>query len=77
MVGHSMASPQVYARAGGLLYLLIIVVALCAELFVQSRLIRWSDSAVFVGLYAVAKPVEVAALVALGAPGSLTALSPP
>jgi hypothetical protein len=39
------ASPQLYARIGGVLYLLIIVAAGFGELFVRNRLIRWGDAA--------------------------------
>lgn len=125
------ASPQVYARIGGLLYLFIIVAAGFGELFVRNRLIRWGDATAtannilasetlfrvglagemltcvcdvalavilyvllrpvssdlallaaffrltFVGVYAVTKLFEVAALVALGGAGNLKALVPP
>lgn len=39
------ASPQHYARIGGLLYLFIIVAAGFGELFARDRLIRWGDAA--------------------------------
>jgi hypothetical protein len=39
------ASPQRYARVGGLLYLFIIVAAGFGELFVRNRLIVWGDAA--------------------------------
>jgi hypothetical protein len=39
------ASPQKYARIGGLLYLFIIVAAGFGELFVRNRLIVWGDAA--------------------------------
>ncbi len=39
------ASPQTYARVGGLLYLFIIVVALFGEVFVRERLIVRGDPA--------------------------------
>lgn len=39
------ASPQEYARIGGLLYLFIIVAAGFGELFVRNRLIVWGDAA--------------------------------
>lgn len=39
------ASPQAYARIGGLLYLFIIVAAGFGELFVRNRLIVWRDAA--------------------------------
>jgi hypothetical protein len=39
------ASPQTYARVGGLLYLFIIVAAGFGELFVRNRLIVWDDAA--------------------------------
>jgi len=39
------ASPQKYARIGGLLYLFIIVAAGFGELFVRGRLIQWGDAA--------------------------------
>jgi hypothetical protein len=39
------ASPQKYARTGGLLYLFIIVAAGFGELFVRNRLIVWGDAA--------------------------------
>ena len=39
------ASPQTYARIGGLLYLFIIVAAGFGELFVRNRLIVWGDAA--------------------------------
>lgn len=38
------ASPQVYARIGGLLYLFIIVAAGFGELVVRNGLIRWGDA---------------------------------
>lgn len=38
------ASPQTYARIGGLLYLFIIVAAGFGELFVRNRLIVWGDA---------------------------------
>jgi hypothetical protein len=38
-------SPQVYARAGGFLYLIVIVVGLFAEAFVRSRLVVGHDAA--------------------------------
>jgi hypothetical protein len=40
------ASPQTYARIGGLLYVFIIVGASFGELFVRNRLIVWGDPAV-------------------------------
>ena len=39
------ASPQVYARIGGALYLVIIVAGLLGEMFVRGRLIAWGDAA--------------------------------
>ena len=39
------ASPQTYARIGGLLYLFIIVAAGFGELFVRNKLIVWGDAA--------------------------------
>jgi hypothetical protein len=39
------ASPQTYARIGGILYLFIIVAALFGEVFVRGRLIVWGDAA--------------------------------
>lgn len=46
MTDHDLeASPQRYARIGGLLYLFIIVAAGFGELFVRNRLIRWGDAA--------------------------------
>lgn len=39
------ASPQTYARIGGLLYLFIIVAAGFGEIFVRNRLIVWGDAA--------------------------------
>jgi hypothetical protein len=45
MTNHDIAaSPQVYARTGGLLCLFIIVAAGFSELFVRNRLIQWSDA---------------------------------
>jgi hypothetical protein len=41
----SQASPQTYARVGGLLYLFIIVAAGFGELYVRGRLIVWGDPA--------------------------------
>src|SRR3990172_7781500 len=41
----TVASPQTYARIGGLLYLFIIVAAGFGELFVRNRLIVWGDAA--------------------------------
>src|SRR3989454_2388436 len=38
-------SPQLYARIGGVLYLIIIVVGLCGEAFVRDRLIVSGDAA--------------------------------
>jgi hypothetical protein len=39
------ASPQVYARAAGLLYLIVIVAGIFAEIFVRERLIIAGDAA--------------------------------
>lgn len=39
------ASPQTYARIGGLLYVFIIVAASFGELFVRNTLIVWGDAA--------------------------------
>jgi Domain of unknown function (DUF4386) len=39
------ASPQIYARTGGFLYLVIIIVGLWGEAFVRSRLIVANDAA--------------------------------
>jgi len=39
------SSPQTYARAGGLLYLVIIVAAAFGEIFVRNSLIVWGDAA--------------------------------
>jgi len=45
MADHTVeTSPQVYARIGGWLYLIIIVVAIFAELFVRDRLIVSGDA---------------------------------
>jgi hypothetical protein len=41
----TVASPQTYARIGGLLYLFIIVAAGFGEIFVRNRLIVWGDAA--------------------------------
>jgi len=38
-------SPQIYARAGGVLYLFIIIAGLCSELFIRSNLIVSNDPA--------------------------------
>jgi hypothetical protein len=32
-------SPQVYARIGGVLYLIIIVIGFCSEFFVRDKLV--------------------------------------
>src|SRR5712664_187327 len=36
-------SPQVYARIGGLLYLIIIVIGFCSEFFVRDKLVVSGD----------------------------------
>src|SRR5438105_15732074 len=36
-------SPQVYARIGGVLYLIIIVIGFCSELFVRDKLVVSGD----------------------------------
>jgi hypothetical protein len=38
-------SPQVYARIGGALYLVIIVAGLAGELFVRGSIVVWGDAA--------------------------------
>lgn len=43
MADHSEASPQVYARIGGVLYLIIIVAGLFGEIGVRDRLVVWGD----------------------------------
>jgi hypothetical protein len=46
MAGHTVeSSPQAYARAGGVLYLIIIVAGIFAEVFVRSKLIVPGDAA--------------------------------
>src|SRR5260370_7569413 len=37
------ASPQVYARIGGVLYLIIIVIGFCSEFFVRDKLVVSGD----------------------------------
>jgi len=36
-------SPQVYARIGGVLYLIIIVIGFCSEFFVRDKLVVSGD----------------------------------
>ncbi|HYM78234.1 MAG TPA: DUF4386 domain-containing protein [Candidatus Dormibacteraeota bacterium] len=41
--GNTETSPQVYARLGGVLYLIIIVIGFCSEFFVRDKLVVTGD----------------------------------